>query len=38
MLAAARANVPINTVYMARYTWGTSWLDYLRETRQTRMM
>jgi hypothetical protein len=38
MLAAARVNVPINTVYMAQYTWGTSWLDYLRETGPTRMM
>jgi hypothetical protein len=31
MLAAARQNVPTNTVYLARYTYGVSLRDVLRE-------
>jgi hypothetical protein len=31
MLAAARANVPTNTVYLARDTYGVTWRDVLRE-------
>jgi hypothetical protein len=31
MLAAARANVPTNTVYLSRYTHGFTWRDLLRE-------
>jgi Family of unknown function (DUF6311) len=31
MLAAARANVPINTVYLARYSYRVTWRDLLRE-------
>lgn len=30
MLAAARANVPINSVYLARYNYGLTWRDLLR--------
>jgi len=31
MLAAARANVPTNTVYSARESYGVTWRDLLRE-------
>ena len=31
MLAAARKNVPINTVYLGRYTYGVTLRDVLRE-------
>jgi hypothetical protein len=36
MLATARANIPINSVYLARYNYGVSWRDLLRRpTRET---
>src|SRR5262249_31534845 len=35
MLAAARKNVPINTVYLARYTYGVTLRDVLREPSRT---
>jgi hypothetical protein len=39
MLAAARANVPTNTVYLARYTYGLTLRDLLREpTRADEML
>jgi hypothetical protein len=31
MLAAARANVPTNTVYLARYSYGLTWHELLRD-------
>ena len=34
MLAAARANIPTNSVYAARYTYGVSALDVLRDPSQ----
>jgi hypothetical protein len=30
MLATARANIPINSVYLARYNYGVTWRDLLR--------
>ena len=35
MIAAARKNVPINTVYLARYTYGVTLRDLLREPSRT---
>ena len=36
MLAAARANVPTNTVYLSRYTYGVTSLDALRDPSRAR--
>lgn len=36
MLAAARANIPINSVYLARQTYGLTSLDALRDPSQAR--
>jgi hypothetical protein len=30
MLATARANIPINSVYLSRYNYGVTWRDFLR--------
>jgi hypothetical protein len=30
MLATARADIPINSVYLARYNYGVTWRDFLR--------
>ena len=38
MLAAARANVPTNTVYSARETYGVTWRDVLRDPSSVRKM
>jgi hypothetical protein len=35
MLAAARQNVPTNTVYLDRYSYGASVRDLLREPSRT---